>query len=85
MEHKRELENFNRFNETFVEAYKAERNVKRLPAKEKEAQGIKPLEEFVNVSTVKDFEATERLSKRLARMGVASRRMAERLIQQGMI
>lgn len=43
------------------------------------------MEQFVNLSTVKDFEKTERLSKRLARMGVASRRMAEKLIAQGMI
>ena len=43
------------------------------------------MEQFVNLSTVKDFEKTERLSKRLARMGVASRRMAEKMIAQGMI
>jgi hypothetical protein len=43
------------------------------------------MDQFVNMSTVKDFEETERLSKRLARMGVASRRMAERLISKGMI
>jgi 16S rRNA U516 pseudouridylate synthase RsuA-like enzyme len=34
---------------------------------------------------VQDFEQTERLSKRLARMGVASRRQAEKLIGQGMV
>jgi 16S rRNA U516 pseudouridylate synthase RsuA-like enzyme len=34
---------------------------------------------------VQDFEKTERLSKRLARMGVSSRRMAEKLISKGMI
>ena len=34
IEHKRALENFSRFNEAFVEAYTAERNVKRLPEKE---------------------------------------------------
>jgi len=37
VEHQRALENFNRFNENFVEAYEAERNVARLPEKEKEA------------------------------------------------
>ena len=35
IEHKRNLENFNRFNQDYVEAYNAERNVKRLPQKEK--------------------------------------------------
>ena len=44
-----------------------------------------PLDEFINLSTVQDFTQTERLSKRLSRMGVASRRMAEKLIEQGMI
>lgn len=43
------------------------------------------MDQFVNLSTVKDFQKTERLSKRLARMGVASRRMAEKLIAKGMI
>ena len=65
----------------FVEAYNAERNVKRLPEREKKASLQNPLDDFINISTVQDFSQTERLSKRLSRMGVASRRMAERLIE----
>jgi hypothetical protein len=57
-----------------VDAYNAERNVKLLPEKEAKKSKQNPIEEFVNVSTVQDFSQTERLSKRLARMGVASRR-----------
>ena len=34
---------------------------------------------------VEQFAQTERLSKRLSRMGVCSRRQAERLIEQGMV
>jgi len=85
VEHKRALQDFNRFNKNFVDAYEAERNVKRLPERNKEAGMQVPLDDFINLSTVKDFSKTERLSKRLARMGVASRRMAEKLIAQGMI
>ena len=44
-----------------------------------------PLDQFINLSTVTDFSQPERLSKRLSRMGVSSRRMAEKLIDQGMI
>ena len=32
-----------------------------------------------------EFAGEERLSKRLARMGVASRRQAERMMEQGMV
>ena len=41
LEHKRSLQDFNRFNEVFVDAYKAEKNVKELPRREERAQEIK--------------------------------------------
>ena len=34
---------------------------------------------------IEEFAKTERLSKRLSRLGICSRRQAERLIKQGMI
>ena len=80
MEHNRLLGNFNRFDKDFVDAYMAERNVKLNPIKTRKKELQKPLDEFISVSRIEDFAETERLSKRLARMGVASRRMAERLI-----
>ena len=42
--------------------------------KEAKAQKIKKLDEFIKPITVEHFDRNERLSKRLARMGVASRR-----------
>jgi 23S rRNA pseudouridine2605 synthase len=39
----------------------------------------------VNVSNVEEFNKPERVTKRLARMGICSRRMAEKLIEQGMV
>ena len=36
-EEKRNLENFNRFNQNFVEAYTADRNMKLLPSREAKA------------------------------------------------
>ena len=81
LEHKRSLENFNRFNEVFVDTYKAERNIKELPRREEKAQEIRQLEQFIKPSTIEHFDRTERLSKRLARLGVSSRRQAEKLIQ----
>jgi 23S rRNA pseudouridine2605 synthase len=39
----------------------------------------------VNVSNVDEFVKPERVSKRLARMGICSRRVAEKLIEKGMI
>lgn len=56
-----------------------------MPEREKKAALIKPIDDFVNVSTIQDFSKEERLSKRLARMGVASRRQAEKLISEGMV
>lgn len=46
---------------------------------------MSPVAKFVNKETVTKFEGSERLSKRLSRLGVASRRHAEKLISQGMI
>jgi len=37
------------------------------------------------VSNVEEFTKPERVSKRLSRMGICSRRVAEKLIEQGMI
>lgn len=62
-----------------------EKNIKKNPEKTKRLELQKPLDEFISLSKVDDFSQTERLSKRLARMGVSSRRMAEKLIEHGMI
>lgn len=43
------------------------------------------LDEFINVTNVEEFTKPERVSKRLSRMGICSRRMAEKLIEQGMV
>lgn len=43
------------------------------------------MSEFISVANVDDFQKPERVTKRLARMGICSRRMAERLIEQGMV
>lgn len=64
-----------------MESYKAEKNVKALPIKEDKAQLMKPLDKFIKPSNIGDFDRTERLSKRLARLGVASRRQSEKLIE----
>jgi 23S rRNA pseudouridine2605 synthase len=37
------------------------------------------------VSNVAEFQKPERVSKRLSRMGICSRRVAEKLIEQGMV
>ena len=44
-----------------------------------------PLDSFISVSNVEEFTKPERVSKRLSRMGICSRRVAEKLIEQGMI
>lgn len=44
-----------------------------------------PLADFIKESNIEEFDMTERLSKRLARMGVCSRRSAEKLMAQGMV
>lgn len=37
------------------------------------------------MSNVGEFQKAERVSKRLSRMGICSRRVAEKLIEQGMV
>ena len=56
-----------------------------MPALEQKAQQESPLEHFIHQGSAEEFSKSERLSKRLSRMGVCSRRMAERLIDQGMV
>ena len=84
-QHQRRLETFDRFNEDFVLAYMSEREQVKGKQQNKELSSASPLESFINVSTVEDFTKPERVSKRLSRMGICSRRMAEKLIDQGMV
>ena len=79
------LGNFDRFDEQFVDTYMEERRLQRLPAKNAELQDEKPLEEFISDKNIEEFSKVERLSKRLARMGVSSRRQAEKLMAAGMV
>lgn len=74
LEHKKKLETFDRFNEDFVKTYKLDKWMKELPEKEKEAQKDLKVADFVTLKNIDEFKVTERLSKRLARMGVCSRR-----------
>lgn len=72
-------QDFNRFDQHYVELYKQDKLdhfMKDL--KKREAQKEPKFD-------VKLFTQHERLSKRLSRLGVCSRRQAERLIEQGMI
>jgi hypothetical protein len=86
-EHKRALDRFDRFNEEFVTSYMSERELLRGRKKNQDMspQGQAPLDSFINVSNVGDFSKPERVTKRLGRMGVCSRRVAERLIEEGMV
>jgi len=72
-------QDFDRFNEQFINLYK----------EDKVQQYIKQLKKDENPKQPKydvaKFEETERLSKRLSRMGICSRRQAEKMIEQGMI
>ena len=52
---------------------------------EDQAQERDPVEQFIHQANIEEFSKAERLSKRLSRMGVCSRRMAEKLIEQGMV
>ena len=79
------MQTFDRFNKDFVDAYKLDRDLKELPAKNAKAQQEQPLEQFIHKGNIEEFSKAERLSKRLARMGVCSRRIAERLIGEGMV
>lgn len=82
-EHERRLQTFDRFNEDFVKAHTSERQLQKV--KEINKQNESSLNEFINVTKVDNFGEAERISKRLARMGVCSRRQAEKLIEQGMV
>lgn len=62
-----------------------DRNLKKMPKLEEEAQQVDPLENFIHQGSVEEFSKAERLSKRLSRMGVCSRRTAEKLIERGMV
>eukprot|EP00347_Sterkiella_histriomuscorum_P006198 403353687 len=82
-EHERRLQTFDRFNEEFVTAYISEKSQKKIRVINKENES--PLDNFVNVSNIDEFQKPERVSKRLARMGICSRRTAEKLIDQRMV
>lgn len=56
-----------------------------MPKLEEVASQTDPLENFIHQGSVQEFSKAERLSKRLARMGVCSRRTAEKLIERGMV
>jgi len=62
-----------------------DRRLKRIPEINAKKQQEKPLETFINKETVGEFSNVERLSKRMARMGVCSRRQAEKLMEAGMV
>lgn len=82
-DHKRLLEKFDRFNEDYVTAYiedREEKKVKEGYRKEKLKKEA-PLDQFISVSNVEVFTKPERVSKRLSRMGICSRRVAEKLIE----
>jgi len=51
-----------------------------MPKLEAKKQKEEPLDQFIHSANIEEFSKTERLSKRLSRMGVCSRRMAEKLI-----
>ena len=62
-----------------------ERQLEKGKLKNKTATQQASLDQFINVSNVAEFQKPERVSKRLSRMGICSRRVAERLIEQGMV
>ena len=82
---KKRLQEFDRFNEDFVQAYMYNRDMERIPKKNADAQKEQPLDSLIHQSNIDEFSKAERLSKRLSRMGVCSRRQAEKLIEQGMV
>lgn len=61
----------------------SERQLEKGKKKNKEMDATKAgsLEQFINVSNVGEFQKPERVSKRLSRMGICSRRVAEKLIE----
>ncbi len=86
-EHQRSLDRFDRFNQDYVATYLSERRLQKGRQKNKELSpsGQAALDDFINVTNVEQFIKPERVSKRLSRMGICSRRVAERLIEEGMI
>jgi len=62
-----------------------ERRHQKILKANKELAQTKPIDQFINVSNVDEFTKAERVSKRLSRMGICSRRVAEELIERGMI
>ena len=79
------MQEFDRFNQDFVETYNEDRRLKRIPERNAEKQQEQSLEKFIHPMNIEEFKKEERLTKRLARMGVCSRRMAEKLIEKGMV
>jgi hypothetical protein len=57
----------------------------RKEIKEMRQKRIEDKSRIFNTESLANFEKEERLSKRLARLGVTSRRQAEKLIEKGMI
>ena len=79
------MQEFDRFNQDFVETYNEDRRLKRIPERNAEKQQEQSLQKFIHPMNIEEFKKEERLTKRLARMGVCSRRMAEKLIEKGMV
>ena len=75
------MQEFDRFNQDFVATYNEDRRLKRIPERNAEKQQEQSLEKFIHPMNIEEFKKAERLTKRLARMGVCSRRMAEKLIE----
>ena len=73
-EKQKRLQTFDRFSQEFVDEHKLDRDLKRMPKLEEKAQKKEPIEQFIHRTNIEEFSKTERLSKRLARMGVCSRR-----------
>ena len=78
-EKERRLQTFDRFDQDFVTAYMEERSTQKAKLLAKDNKNA--LDQFVNVANVEEFNKPERVTKRLARMGICSRRMAEKLIE----
>jgi ribosomal protein S4 len=68
-----------------VNTYMQQRYQDKLQERNKNAQQATTVQDFITSDNVDDFSKPERLSKRLSRMGVASRRQAELLIEQRMV
>jgi ribosomal protein S4 len=60
------------------------KRLKEIVSKIREEKSLER-RKFFNTENLSDFDKEERLSKRLARLGVSSRRQAERMIKTGMV